>query len=453
VSVLDIAEAALAAAAGADALAYVTHERSLLLRFAGNRPTQSTAIDDVTVELAVVVDGHVGRAATNSTDSESLAACAARALLVAEAASAATLPCSFPGFRAPDAAQPHHGHDPATAALDPVAGAAALAVAFDTAARHGLEAHGVWTVAEDERAVVTSDGGGALDRTTDALMKLICIAPSGRSGYAGRAAVAESDVSAAPVADRAAAKALAPGPPAELPPGNYPVVLEPRAVGALLHLLGETALDGLAYAEGRGALVGRLGDRVATPAINLADSPRSPATLPRAFDAEGTAKRPVPLIQDGVARGVVHDARSAALAGTESTGHALAPGGESEGPRPTNLVLAGGGAADLDALCAPVERGVYVTRLWYENVVRPRETLVTAVTRDGTFLIEDGKATRPLRDLRLTDSVLGILSRVQDLTAAQELTSEAEYYGRRFAFGQVTPALRAGAARFTDTTG
>jgi predicted Zn-dependent protease len=452
VSVLDIAEAAVAATPEGDALAHVTHERSLLLRFAGNRPTQSTAIDDLTVELSVVVDGHIGRAATNETDPDALTECAARAVLVAEAGAAATRPQSYPGFQAPDSVQPHHGHDRATAALDAAGGGAALATAFATAERHGLEAHGVWTVAEDERAVATRSGG-VLDRTTDALMKVICLAPGGRSGYASRAAVAEAEIAAEPLAERAAAKALAPGPLEELPPGDYPVVLEARAVGALLDLLGETALDGLAYGEGRGALVGRLGHEVAAPAINLADSPRSPATLPRAFDAEGTSKRPLALIEDGVARGVVHDNRSAALLGTESTGHAVAPGGDDEGPRPTNLVLAGGGAADLDELCAPIERGVYVTRLWYENVVRPKETLITAVTRDGTFLIEDGKVARPLRDLRLTDSVLGILARVEDLTAGQELTSEAEYYGRRFAYGQVAPALRASAVRFTDATG
>ena len=83
-------------------------------------------------------------------------------------------------------------------------------------------------------------------------------------------------------------------------------------------------------------------------------------------------------------------------------------------------MLAGGGARDEGELCAAVERGVYVTRLWYANVVRPKETLVTAVTRDGTFLIEDGKVTRPLRDLRLTDSVLGILARTQALDPRPE---------------------------------
>jgi predicted Zn-dependent protease len=154
-----------------------------------------------------------------------------------------------------------------------------------------------------------------------------------------------------------------------------------------------------------------------------------------------------------VARAVVHDLRSGALASSGSTGHAVAPGGDIDGPKPTNLVLAGGAAPGLDELCAPVERGVYVTRFWYENVVRPKETLITAVTRDGTFLIEDGRVTRPLRNLRLTDSVLGILARVEELTAEQQLTSPAEFYSRRFACGVVSPALRAGAVRFTDTTG
>jgi PmbA protein len=297
------------------------------------------------------------------------------------------------------------------------------------------------------------DGGAVLDRTTDAFLKVILIAPSGRSGYASQTARSAAALEPGFVAEHAAAKAAAAGEPVELPPGEYPVVMEPQAVGWLIDLLGGTALNGLAHAEGRGALTGRLGEVVAAPSVNLADSPGAAATLPRAFDAEGVPKRPAALIQDGVARAVVHDLRSAALAGAESTGHAIAPGGDHWGPHPVNLVMAGGGAADLDELCAPVERGVYVTRLWYANVVRPKETLITAVTRDGTFLIEDGRVTRPLRDLRLTDSLLGILSRVSELTAGQELSSEGEFYGRRFAYGVVSPGMRAGAVRFTGASG
>jgi PmbA protein len=468
VSPLELAERAVAAARG-DALAQVVRERSLTLRFADGRPTQATSVDDVSVELAVARDGHVGRAVTNSGGSDALAACARRAEAAAEAAAATSRAGAHPGFGASGEApaagganggQPGEGPGAAPGSrsgaasdpIDPASGGEALRTVFAVAERHGLSAHGIWSAAEEERAVATSSGA-LFDRTTDAFMKVIAIAPSGRSGHASQAAVESTALEPERLAERAAAKAAAPGEPAELPPGEYPVVLEPQAVGLLLDLLGATALNGLAHAEGRGALTGRLGQTVAAPAINLADSPHAAATLPRAFDAEGVPKGLMPLIHHGVARAVVHDRRSGALAGTESTGHAIAPGGDPYGPHPVNLVLAGGGAADLDDLCAPVGRGVYVTRLWYANVVRPKETLITAVTRDGTFLIEDGRVTRPLRDLRLTDSLLGILSRVSALTARQELASEGEFYGRRFAYGVVCPGLRASSVRFTDAAG
>jgi PmbA protein len=453
VNALDLAGRA-AGRAGPGALAEVTRERSLLLRFAAGRPTQATAVDDVTIELAVLTRGHVGRAETNAPDDGSLADCALRAEAAASAAARAG-DGVFPGF-SQVASEPRPGggggHDPETARLDPSAGGAALAAAFEVAAETGLEAHGIWTAAEVERAVVTGERG-VTERTTDAFMKVICIAPSGRSGYAAHTAVAAERLDARALTARAAAKALLDGWAAKLDPGEHLVVFEPHAVGSLLDLLAFTAFNGLAHAEGRGALTGRLGQVVAAPAVNLADSPGFMRTLPRQFDAEGTPKAPLPLIQDGVAHRVVHDIRSAALIGGASTGHALAPGGAPFGPHPTNLVLTGGGAVDEEELCAGVERGIYVTRLWYENVVRPKEALVTAVTRDGTFLIEDGRITRPLRDLRLTDSVLSILGGVQALTGAQSLTSPGEFYGRRFASGVVAPAMRVGSVRFTGPAG
>jgi PmbA protein len=446
-----------AAGSGVDAFATAVRERSLLLRFAASRPTQATAVDDLELELAVVRDGHVGRASTNDPRPEALAACARGALAAAEGAArsgraggSAPAPGPYPGFPAPEPGRPHAGHDTATARLDPAQGGAALAGAFQAAEAAGMEAHGIWTAAEVE-TVATSARGSAADRVTDAFMKVICIAPSGRSGYASRTAVAAGELDGAGLAGRAAAKAGVQGEPTRLPAGEYPVVMEAQAVGWLLDLLGATALNGLAHAEGRGALTDRLGRQVASPATNLSDSPRSPHTLPRAVDAEGVPKQPLPLIEDGVARRVVHDTRSGALAGEPSTGHALRAGGAPGGPHPTNLVLAGGGAANEAELSAPIERGVYVTRLWYANIVRPRESLITAVTRDGTFLIEDGRITRPLADLRLTDSVLGILGRTQALAARQTLTSDGEFYGRRFAAGVVCPALRAGSVRFTGS--
>jgi predicted Zn-dependent protease len=177
-------------------------------------------------------------------------------------------------------------------------------------------------------------------------------------------------------------------------------------------------------------------------------------TLPRAFDAEAVPKAPIPLIQDGVADRVVHDTRSAARAGggARSTGHAVAPGGSGFGPHPTNLVLIGGGAADEAELASTIERGIYVTRLWYVNAVHEKQTLLTGMTRDGTFLIEDGRITKPLRDVRFTDSVLRILGATEALSAAQRLVEVGDFYGRRFAAGVVCPALRAGGFRITGQT-
>jgi predicted Zn-dependent protease len=297
--------------------------------------------------------------------------------------------------------------------------------------------------------VASRAGAHASDRVTDAFMKVTAIAPSGRSGFSEATARAVGEVDARALAERSAAKAVFEGEPAHLPAGEYPVVLEADAVGDLLMWLGFTALNGLAYAEDRSALCGRIGERVAAARINLSDSPRFARTLPRAFDAEGVPKVPVPLIQDGVAHRVVHDTRSAALCGEASTGHAMAPGGDPFGPDPTNLVLIGGGAADEAELARPIERGVYVTRLWYTNPVRPKETLLTGVTRDGTFLIEDGRITRPLDDMRMTDTVLGVLERCEELSSTTRLVSEGEFYGRRFATGVVCPALRS-TMRFTD---
>ena len=311
-----------------------------------------------------------------------------------------------------------------------------------------MEAHGTWTAGDVATAIASGAGVAAADRVTDAFMKVTAIAASGRSGYSERTAVAAGDLDGAAIARSAAAKATVPGEPVRLEPGDYPVVLEADAVGNLIDWLGYMACNGLAYAEGRSAFCDRLGQRVAAARINLSDSPRFMRTLPRAFDAEGVPKAPMPLIQDGVAHGVAHDTRSAALVGTESSGHALAPGmGE---PIPTNLVLIGGGALDEDELCRPIERGIYVTRLWYTNPVRPKETLLTGVTRDGTFLIEDGKVTRPVEDMRFTDSVLGILDRCEELGSKPRLVSEGEFYGRRFANGVVCPPLRASAMRFTS---
>ena len=450
---LQTAQRALALAGPGEVQVTVVRERSLMSRFARSAPTQATAVDDTTVEILVVREHHAALAGTNRLDDEALLATARnadRAALAAALGGAGT----HPGLAEPTApAPPRGGSDDDEAQLDPARAGAALRATFAVAAEHGLEAFGAWTAGAVQTAIASSSGAQLEEEVTDSFMKVVCRDGQGRSGYASATATTADAIDPAVLAARAASK-VRDAPAAELGPGSYPVVLEPEAVGLLLEFLGSLAFNGLAHAEGRGALSGRLATTVAAPAIDLSDMPLSARTLPRAFDLEGVPKASLQLIADGIAQAVVHDLRSAALAGagTRSTGHAVAPGGAPDGPAPTNLVLRGGSARDVEELCAPIERGIYVTRLWYVNTVREKETLLTGMTREGTFLIEDGQITRPLRDVRFTDSVLRLLAATEALTREQRLVSEGEFYGRRFAYGVLCPALRAGGFRVTGAT-
>jgi PmbA protein len=445
---LDLAGHVLALAEG-ETQVTVVRERSLTNRFAGSVPTQATGVDVVTVHVLSVVEGHTGGTTTTLVEPDALRDAARRARGAAEAGARAGIG-PYPGLPDPAPARAHDGFDLTTARLDPTAAADALAAAFDAAGEQGFTADGVWTAGDVQTAIATSRGIAALDRVTDAYMRVLARDANGCAGFAAAAGTGVGAIDGAALARQAASK-VAREEPLALEPGEYPVVLDHDAVGALLDQLGDLAFNGLAHAEGRGALVGKLGTRVTAPNINLSDSPRYKGTLPRAFDAEGVPKAPIPLIQDGVAHRVVHDTRSAAIAGggARSTGHALEPGGSAWGPAPRNLVLIGGGAASIEELAAPIERGLYVNRLWYLNAVHERTAQVTGVSREGTFLIEDGRITRPVRDVRFTDSVLRILAATEALTSHQRLVSEADFYGTRFATGTVAPALRAHEFRVT----
>ena len=435
-SELEVAERALSFTDG-DAQVTVTRERSLHSRFARSVPTQATAIADTTVHVLALRDGHVGTATTNALDDDGLRAVTSEAAHAASAA-AERGPGRYPGLPEPQPAARHAGHDAETANLGPGTTGAALAAAFDVAREHGVEAFGLWSGGEVRTAIASTTGIRAEDAVTDAYCKVMLRDDEGRSGFASHHAVATGAIDGEAVAREAATK-LPRGDRVELEPGTYPVVLGEHAVGLLLAFLGGLAFDGLAHAEGRGSLSGRLGERIAPATVTLTDDPRAAATLPRAIDAEGVPKHAVALIDAGIARSVVHDTRSAAIAGVASTGHALLPGGSPFGAAPTNLVLAGGDEADP---VASIERGVYVNRFWYVNPVDAKATLLTGVTRDGTFLIEDGRITRPVRDMRFTDTVLGVLERTEGLGTTPRLVSEAEFYGRRFATGVVCPPLR-----------
>jgi predicted Zn-dependent protease len=181
----------------------------------------------------------------------------------------------------------------------------------------------------------------------------------------------------------------------------------------------------LNYLEKRSFLAEKLGQRVCSPLITLVDDGRDPRGIPLGFDFEGVPRRRVELVCEGVAVGMVHNRRTAALMNppTESTGHALPPG-SSWGPIPAHLFLAPGRSSPAEMVGA-VDRGLLVTRFHYTNMLFPTQTVLTGMTRDGTFLIEQGEVRGGVRNLRFTQSILEALDRVQAVGEEGELCEGA----------------------------
>ncbi len=433
---LELAERAWRAAEGDEADALVHVEESGFARFADSEVHQPTLIRDETVTIRVVRDGKVGCAVTNRTDDDALGKAAGRA---AEAADRSPTDPGFAGLpgaaETPDVA----GYDEATATLTPEQQAQAAAAAIEAAPGFGL--YGYYTSGVTELAVASSKGHAVSQSMSDVSV-LALAATDGASGYAEATSWRAGDLDPAAVAREAAEKAERTRGAETLEPGTYRAVLEPYAISELLFYFGFSSLNALALLEGRSYLSGRLGEKLFHESFTVRDDGLEPAGLPKAFDLEGVPKQRVALIEEGVARDVVWDRRTAKQSGEgrSSTGHGLSAPSQGFGPVPFNLAVAGGDAT-VDELAERVGDGIYVTRLHYLSVVDPREGLITGMTRDGTFRIENGKVTKPLVNLRFTTSFPELAAKLIGLSREVTLVNRSDFYDERYPFGTLVPAI------------
>ena len=443
-SALDVARAALEAAGG-DAEAVAHSERSGLARFAGSEVHQPTLIENVVVTLRVVQGDRAGVATTNKVDAAGLAELAVRATA---AAASAPPDDSFPGLAPATEPPTVDGYDEATAALGPDDQARLAAAAIDAAG--DTPVYGFFTSAVSELAVASSTGLSVEQRMTDATT-LVVAAAEGCSGYAEQTSWRADELDPAAVAREATEKAARTKGAAELEPGVYRAVLEPYALADLLEYFSHDSLGALGLLEKRSYLSGRIGQRVVDERITIVDDPLDPKGLPKAFDFEGTPKRRVLLVEHGVARGVVWDRTTAARSdnGASTTGHAGPLESRDWGPLPYSLSVAPGEAESVDELAELVGEGIYITRLHYLGVVDPREGIVTGMTRDGTFRISNGRIGEPLVNLRFTVAVPDLLAEVFGLTRKASLVNSQNFYGERYPYGVLAPAVAA--ARFPVT--
>ncbi|MBM3500432.1 MAG: TldD/PmbA family protein [Armatimonadetes bacterium] len=432
---IDIGRQAVALSSAELTEAVLTGGANHLTRFANNTIHQNVSQADVDLRVRAAFGKRVGVATTNDLSEAGIRRC------VENAANIARHQAEDPDFIGlPEPAEYHSiaAACDTTVAFGPEQRAEAVASILAVAERDGLVASGAFATTPQALAVVNSLGVAARQAFAAADLNITMTGPTS-TGRAACTAMDVAEVDAAQAAERAARKALASADPVTVEPGDYTIVLEEDAVGDLIGFLGYMGFGGKAFNEGRSFLSGKLGERVCGESITICDDGLDPGFLPLPFDFEGVPRRKVVVIDRGIARGVVHDRTTAAQAGVESTGHATPPPG-AWGPYPMHLKLAPGDAT-LDEMIASTERGLLVTRFHYTNIVHPLRTELTGMTRDGTFLIEDGKLTRGVKNLRFTQSVLAALSNVEMIGKTP-----------RIAEGCLVPALKVGSFHFSGAT-
>jgi predicted Zn-dependent protease len=434
---------------GTEAEVLVERRALALTRFANSYIHQNVADVTTSVRLRLHRDGRTALGSTTLTVTDAL-----KDLVERTVAASRHTPADpgWPGLTSPDRVDYAGTVDDDIVAATPADRAARVRAFVDAAA--GLPTAGFCSTAYATVAFGNSAGQVAQGATTEVSMD--GIARTGTADGAARLSAPRlSEVDGAILGARAAAKAVAGSDPVELPPGRYEVVLEPTAVGDILVSLALYGFNGKAVNERRSFV--EVGADQFDPRVTLVDDPTAAYQVGLAFDGEGTPKHPLTLIRAGRTEAVTHDRRTARVAGAASTGHAI-PGGTTWGALPVNLALVPadgepaveveGPAADSSVLdlVRQVPRGLLVTDHWYTRVLDPRTLVMTGLTRNGVWLIDDGEIVRPVRNFRFTQSYPQALAPGQVLGVGSQIAPGISGWD---AACYAAPAIRLASWNFT----
>jgi PmbA protein len=421
-----------------EAEVHVDEVEDSLTRFANNAIHQNVAERGLTVSVRTVVDGRTARATTNRVDEDALRGAIDASLSLAHSQPKDPRLLPVPGKqryrKVARFARP-------TAALTPDDRARAVRRACDLAVKRGQVAAGIFASGESQTAMGNSRGVFATYRETHAEFS-ITMQESPAASWAKANAANVRDFDPQELVERASEKAHRAINAQELPPGRYTVILEPSAVldivGFLFYDFAATAL-----ADKRSCLNDRMGKQVFGKNISIVDDAYHPLQLGGNFDGEGMPRERVLLVDRGVPKNLVYSRASAKLAKKKPTGHGFTLPNE-HGEAPVNLVFSGG-SASLEEMIASTERGLLVTRLWYIREVDPYEKIMTGMTRDGLFLVENGRVSSAVRNFRFNQSLLEMLSNVEMLGPAVRASGEE-------AFEMVVPAMKVREFHFSEVT-
>lgn len=437
-----------------------TGARFALTRFANNTVHQNVEDENCVASIRTNFDGRTARATANQFDDVSLrrAVEASESLARVQEPDPDLLPMptaqeansAGEGARATQA--PSRFFEP-TAAITPGDRAEAVRQIVAVADRHRLTTAGIYSTSESLEGIFNSRGLAEWHRQTLAEVSITMLAEDS-SGWQKLNSPDVCNLDPLRLAEMAARKAVDSAHPREIPTGKYTVVLEPSAA---LDIVGFMFWDfsGMAILDQRSFLNDRIGTKLFGESINIWDDAAHPLQAGWPFDGEGMRRQRVQLVEQGTVKRVVYARATAAkmkkseYAGRvgliEATGHGF-PLPNEMGETPLNIVVGGAEKPQsVEQMIASTERGILVTRLWYIREVDPYEKIVTGMTRDGTFLIENGKVQCGLRNFRFNQSLISMLSNVEAMGAPVRACGEES-------FDMVVPPMKVKEFNFTEVT-
>ncbi len=428
-----------------------------LTRFANNTIHQNVAEENHIVSVRTVFGGRTARAFTNKFDDESLR----QVVLSSESLAKVQHPdpdlLPMPTLAEATAKGGDGPRTPRyfeqTAAITPKSRAEAVRKIVAVADRHRLTTAGVYSSGESFEGIFNSHGLSTWHTQTSAEVSITMIAPDS-SGWQKANSPDVTRVDPLALAEIAARKAVESAKPREIAAGKYTVILEPAAV---LDIVGFMFWDfaGMAILDQRSFLTGRIGTKLFGDNVTIWDDVTHPLQTGAPFDGEGMARHIVPLVQNGVVKRVVY-ARATAermkksehkneVGVVEATGHGFSLPNEM-GEMPVNIVFAPvNDPQTVEQMIACTERGVLVTRLWYIREVEPFEKMLTGMTRDGTFYVENGRVQGGLRNFRFNESLIHMLTNVEAMSVPTRASGEES-------FDMVVPAMKVKDFNFTEVT-
>lgn len=429
--------------------------KSALTRFANNTIHQNVAEENYGVSVRTVFGGRTARATTNKFDEESLKqvvrASEALAKVQEPDSDLLPVPSTAEGARATQKVPSRHFAE--TAALTPEQRADAVGKIVAIARRQKLTTAGIFSSSDGIEGIFNSRGLSQWHTQTSAEISITMLAPDS-SGWQKANSPDVENLKAQELAETAAEKAIKSANPREVAAGKHTVILSPAAV---LDLVGFMFFDfgGLAILDQRSFLNNRIGTQLFGENISIWDNVAHPLQSGPTFDGEGVARQKIQLVRNGVVDRLVY-ARATAekmkksehaskVGPIEPTGHGF-PIPNEMGEGPMNIVFeTPSNPKTVEQMVDLTERGILVTRLWYIREVDPYEKILTGMTRDGTFLVENGKLVCGVRNFRFNQSLIDLLSNVEQMSTPVRTSGEES-------FDMVVPAMKVRDFNFTEVT-